>query len=406
VTIAGLSLEAKMNNELTDRQFAIQWRLAGEPVEAICHRLKRSEKWFHKWWQRYVVEGPEGLYDLSRAPQTVVDRIPPHVERTIVSIRRRLEAHATPETRYQRIGAPTVQAELKALQVTPLPGLRTIERVLHRHGLTSPRMRMAPPINPNGYPAPAADDSNQLHQVDLVGPVYLKGQRQRWYIYVCKDVFDGAVHLKLARSRRMDEVLTFLIEAWQHLGLPAQVQFDNAREFCGWGKAARYLSRVIRLCLYLRVTPIFIPQRRPQRNGAVENFNGWFQPLLFQRQFKYPAVLRRELARLMNTVNEQHVQSRLGQRTATQYRRGKRLRRLPARFSLNTDALPVSEGRVTFIRQVSRRGKIALLGQTFAVGRRYKFNYVKVILNTRRQHLTVYVTGKVLKHWSYKLNRQ
>lgn len=395
-----------MNNELTDRQFAIQWRLAGESVETICHRLKRSEKWFHKWWQRYVVEGPDGLYDLSRAPQTVVDRIPPHVERTIVSIRRRLEAHATPETRYQRIGAPTVQAELKALQVTPLPSLRTIERVLHRHGLTSPRMRMAPPINPNGYPAPVADDSNQLHQVDLVGPVYLKGQRQRWYIYVCKDVFDGAVHLKLARSRWMDEVLTFLIEAWQHLGLPAQVQFDNAREFCGWGKAARYLSRVIRLCLYLRVTPIFIPQRRPQHNGAVENFNGWFQPLLFQRQFKYPAILRRELARLMTTVNEQHVQSRLGQRTAAQYRRGKRLRRLPARFSLNTDALPVSEGRVTFIRQVSRRGKIALLGQTFAVGRRYKFNYVKVILNTRRQRLTVYVTGKVLKHWSYKLNRR
>jgi hypothetical protein len=51
------------------------------------------------------------------------------------------------------------------------------------------------------------------------------------------------------------------------------VQFDNAREFCGWGQSARYLPRVIRLCLSLRVTPIFIPQHRPQRNGAVENFN-------------------------------------------------------------------------------------------------------------------------------------
>jgi hypothetical protein len=60
----------------------------------------------------------------------------------------------------------------------------------------------------------------------------------------------------------------------------------------------------------------------------------------------------------------------------------------------------------TFIRQVSRRGKITLLGLTFAVGRRYKFNYVKVVLNTRRQRLTLYVTGRVLKHWSYKLNRR
>lgn len=395
-----------MNNELTDRQLAIQWRLAGESIEAICQRLKRSEMWFHKWWRRYVAEGPDGLFDLSRAPQAVVDRIPPQIERTIVSIRRRLEAHATSDTRYQRVGALTIQAELKTLQVTPLPGLRTIERVLHQHGLTSPRIRMAPPINPNGYPAPAADDSNCLHQIDLVGPVYLKGQRQRWYIYVCKDVFDGAVHLKLARSRRMDEVLAFLIEAWQHLGLPAQVQFDNAREFCGWGKSARYLSRVIRLCLCLRVTPIFIPQRRPQRNGAVENFNGWFQPLLFRRHFKYPAVLRRELARLMTTVNEQHIQSRLGQHTVTHYRRGKRLRRLPVKFNLDTDHLPISEGRAIFIRQVSSRGKIILLGQTFRVGQSHKFNYVKVVLDTRRQRLTVYVTGKVLKRWSYKLNRR
>jgi len=395
-----------MNNELTDRQFAIQWRLAGESVEAICQRLNRSEMWFHKWWRRYVADGPDGLFDLSRASQAVIDRISPQIERTIVSIRRRLEAHATPDTRYQRIGAPTIQAELKALQTTPLPGLRTIERVLHQHGLTSPRMRLASPINPNGYPAPIADDSNSLHQIDLVGPVYLKGQHQRWYIYVCKDAFDGAVYLKLARSRRMDEVLAFLLEAWHHLGLPAQAQFDNAREFCGWGKAARYLSRVIRLCLCLRVTPIFIPQRRPQRNGAVENFNGWFQPLVFRRRFKYPAVLRRELARLMTTVNEQHIQSRLGQRTVSKYRQSKRLRRLPAQFHLDTERLPISEGRLIFIRQVSRRGKITLLGQTFKVGPSHKFNYVKLVLDTRRQRLTVYVAGKVLKRWPYKLNRK
>jgi hypothetical protein len=73
-----------------------------------------------------------------------VTRISPQVERAIVSVRRRLEAHATTETYYQRVGAPTVQAELKALPLTPLPGLRSIERILHRHGLTSPRLRSTP----------------------------------------------------------------------------------------------------------------------------------------------------------------------------------------------------------------------------------------------------------------------
>ena len=117
------------------------------------------------------------VYELSRAPRAMLERIAPQVERKIVSVRRRLEAHATPETRYQRIGAPTVQAELKALHLSPVPALRTIERVLHRHGLTSPRIRFAAPLNPNGYPAPLADDSNRLHQVDIIGPFYLKGKR-------------------------------------------------------------------------------------------------------------------------------------------------------------------------------------------------------------------------------------
>ena len=65
-----------MNNELTDRQCAIQWRLAGESVEAICQRLQRSEMWFHKWWRRYVAEGPDGLFDLSRRWPWALPRLP------------------------------------------------------------------------------------------------------------------------------------------------------------------------------------------------------------------------------------------------------------------------------------------------------------------------------------------
>ena len=72
-----------------------------------------------------------------------------------------------------------------------------------------------------------------------MGPIYLKGSGHRYYIWVGKDAFDGAVCLRLVGSRRMDEVLGFLGECWKDLGLPEQVQFDNARELAGWGPAAR-----------------------------------------------------------------------------------------------------------------------------------------------------------------------
>jgi putative transposase len=392
-----------MNDELAARQRAISLRLAGRPVKHICSALGRSEAWFHKWWGRYLQAGPEGLYDLTRAHHHIAQRLSPELERTILSIRRRLQAHASPATRYSLTGATAIRAELKVLGIRPLPCERTIERVLQRHGLTAPRVRLAPLLPRQQYPGPQARASNQLHEVDLVGPIYLKGQSHRYYIWVAKDAFDGAVCLRLASSRRMDEVLWFLGECWKDLGRPAQVQLDNARELAGWGTAARTLSRVIRLCLRYGVSPVFIPVGEPQFNGSVENFNGWFQEPLLQRKFHRPGDLRRELARLQEAVNTQHVHPRLGGKTSAQHRRGLRLQKLPKSFVVPTGRLPLSAGHVTFIRRVSVAGTVTVLSQSFRVGKKHRGLYLRLVVDTGRGRLTAYLNGRVLKRWPYKL---
>jgi putative transposase len=209
-----------MNDEFSDRHRAIQLRLAGQSVAQICHVLHRSPRWFHKWWTRYLEFGPDGLFDFSHAAHQVARRMPPDLERTIVTIRRRLEARLHPGARYHLIGASAILAELQALHIRPVPSERTIERVLQQLGLTQPRVRLARWISQHDYPTPQAHTSNDLHQIDLVGPLYLKGKRQRYYILVCKDVFDGAVCLKLSRSRKMDALLAFLGDCWKTLGVP------------------------------------------------------------------------------------------------------------------------------------------------------------------------------------------
>lgn len=392
-----------MKDELSARKMAIRLRLAGEPVESICSTLKRSKRWFHKWWQRYLALGTEGLYDLTRANHQVAQRTPPHIERTVLSVRRRLEARSTPQTRYGQIGAASIREELRTLGLAPLPSVRTVARILQRAGLTNPSLRLAQSLARSDYPGPQAQDTNQLHQVDVVGPRYLTGDKTRYYFLICKDVFDQAVYTELVESRSMDGILTFLIHAWQHLGLPELVQFDNGREFCGFGHSARHLSRVIRLCLRLEVEVVFIPPGKPQRNGSVENFNGWFQPLLLKRTYRRACDLRRQLRLLMTTVNEQHVHPQLGYKTPTQYRRSKRLRVLPANFKLKGPKLPISVGKVTFVRLVSAEGNINILEQRFKVGKRLKFQYVKATLYTRYQTLKVYHKGRLLKQFDYKL---
>ncbi len=389
-----------MNNELADRQQAIKLRLAGKAVVEICRILGRSPDWFHTWWRRYRALGPNGLFDLTRA-NAQPRRIPPEVERSILNIRRRLTSQVHPGTRYSLIGAGSILAELQVLHIRPLPSLRTIERVLERNGITAPRVRLAPYLSRAAYPKPQANTSNQLHEVDGVGPIYLKGNRQRYYIFVCKDVYDGAVCLRIYRSRKMEVILDFLGECWKSLGLPEQVQFDNAREVVGWGPAAKYLSRVLRLCLRFGVEPLLIPPGRPQRNGSVENFNGWFQPRLFQRHYSQLGALKRELQRLEQTVNTQHVQPRLSGLTPIQHRRRTKLRKLPLNFLIPHDPLPIAAGRITFFRQVTKHGNVHLLSQTFFVGKRLKGEYVRVILDTQRAHLTVYRQGRLFKRFPY-----
>ncbi len=350
--------------------------------------------------RRYRALGPDGLFDLTRTHHHP-HQLSPELEQTILSIRRRLESRVHPGTRYRLIGAPAIVAVLDALQIHPLPSPRSIERVLARHGLTLPRIRLAPLVSRYTYLAPQAVDSNHVHQVDCIGPIYLLGQRKRHYVWTCKDPFDGVVCLDLSRSWKMEAVLNFLGKCWKTLSRPRLVQFDNAREIAGWGSAARYLSRVLRLCLRFEIEPVLIPPAKPERQGSIENFNGWLQARLFQRHFSRVSALRLELQRLQEAVNTQHVHARLGGLSPAQYRRRKQLSKLPPGYVVPLEQVPLAQGRVTFIRQVTACGQIHLLGLTYTIGKRRKGQYVKAVLGTQRHRLTVYLNGPVLKRWPY-----
>jgi hypothetical protein len=160
---------------------------------------------------------------------------------------------------------------------------------------------------------------------------------------------------------------------------------------------------VIRLCLRYGVSPVFIPEGEPQLGGSVENFNGCFQEPLFQRRFKRPGDLRRELARLQEAVNTQHVHPRLHGQTPAQHRCGLRLQKLPASFVVPTGRLPLAAGRVTFLRRVSGAGTVRVLSQTLRVEKRHRGLCLRLVLDTGRGQLTAYLHGRVLKRWPYQL---
>ncbi len=162
-----------MASELALRQQAVRLMLAGWAVVLICQRLERSREWFYKWWRRYSAEGASGLRDRSHAPRRHQPVVSTEMQQAILTIRDRLMRRHGPRERYRLAGAPTIRHELECLGYEQLPSLRTIERVLHTAGRSSPAVRLQPPASAGDYPQWHVSHSNQFHELDLVGPRYL-----------------------------------------------------------------------------------------------------------------------------------------------------------------------------------------------------------------------------------------
>jgi hypothetical protein len=159
------------------------------------------------------------------------------LERTILSIRRRLQAHASPATRYSLFGVSAILAELKALNVRPLPCARTIDRVLERNGLTLPRVRLPTPATP-GVPRPA-------------GRASTNSTRSVWW---GRSSRAAAFTTHLGRQGRGDGAVArcwpppshgrgplVLGECWKDLGRPEQVSSTTPAS-CPAGGRPRRLS--------------------------------------------------------------------------------------------------------------------------------------------------------------------
>jgi hypothetical protein len=378
-----------MATEMDLRQRAMRLKLAGWSVALICRTLGRSRDWFYAWWGRYQAEGASGLRDRSHAPHRRPAQLSGEVQQAILVIRDRLTRRQGPRERYRLAGAPTIRHELAGLGYTPLPALRTIERVLRQAGRTSPAFQLQPTVGASDYPRWRLTHSNQRHQLDLVGPRYLKGSRRKWYFLVYRDVYDQAVYLEFQPQLKLDGLLAFVVRAWQTLGLPQVLQLDNGELF-GMTPHPGALNRLLRLALLVGVQVTFIPEGEPWRNGAVEHFNGWFQSRLLAVRLRSAAHVRRELVALMQTCNTEHIHPHLDFRTTAQVRRGLPRRTLPHAFSAHQQPLPVTVGRISFIRHVRPSGRITVLGLKFRPGKRWAGGYVVAILYTRTMTLKIY----------------
>lgn len=391
-----------MKTKVAVRKEAVRLHLQGEPKAEIARRLKKSRRWVYRWISRYDrKQGAKSLENRSSAPKHRKELYPQKIKDIVVQSRKARKAGHR-KYPYALVSAEAIYYELRDLGVAPLPPPRTIHFWLKQAGEIEAQHRPCKAPNPT-YPVLACQAVNDVHELDLKGPFYLQDNSQKYYLIVVRDVFGKKVALRVLKEKEMERIIDFLVETWPEIGLPKFLQMDNGLEFRGSNAYPRSLSRLVRVCLDVKVQPVFIPTSEPWRNGVIENLNGLIQRLFLKaKTFKNEKQLCKEAQKLETCINTTHRLPALDGKTPNEFAAKALLHFLRSGYDWRKRNLHLVKGKVTFIRLVRKSGRITLTGDDkFLVGKRYKWQYVQAIVTVQKKQLDFYLMGKWIKSVAY-----
>ncbi len=387
-----------MKDEEKQRILAVRRFLAGEKPESICSSLGRSRPWLYKWVRRHSDHDDAWFRSSSKRPVNTANRTPTEIEEIVKLVRLNL---------YNQnlfCGAQAILWELEDLGVSPLPSLRTINRILERNDLTH---RRTGKYEPKGTPYPKLPSllPNQTHQMDLIGPCYLTGPI-RFYGLNAIDTATARCGLESSLSKSGQDVLEGTWAIWSRLGIPDNLQIDNAMSFLGSPRYPRALSQFVRLCLHHDVEPWFVPMAEPWRNGNIEQFNDHYQQkFLGKVMMSTTDELYAGTMAFEQRHNSSYRYSKLGGKTPIKaLSASKATLRFPNPDDKLQQRLEKPEtGRYHLVRLIRSDLKLNILGELFSVPPEAKREYVVATIDVKEQKLKLYLGKVQVEEFDYKI---
>jgi transposase len=386
------------------RRKAIRLKLLGFSVRQIAQQLQRSVGWVVKWWQRYQASSSHYSHSQSRRPHTSPQRYAEAVRNIVRRVRQSLLQRRVGRL----IGSRAIQRTIRQAQLLPpsqRPAPSTIQRMLHEGGLIAGQRQPSPAYCPQ--PQPRADYVIQALDWTMR---YLHGG-SKVYAFHTVDLHSRALHQTLSTDKRSQTAQQHVLHTWQRLGLPDALQMDNDVAWCGTLQHARHIGTVLRLCLYCGVEPILLPFAEPEHNGVVEWINAlWSQQFWNLHTFSSVAQVRRYGPQFVEWYQQQyepphltpHTPQQVHQRLHRQCLTSTQRQRIPAR-------LPLTAGRMHFIRRVDPQGQINVLAESWHIHQRLAGHYVWATLSLHEQVLRIYyrrsadAAPRLLKVFPYPL---
>ncbi|MFW5915221.1 MAG: integrase core domain-containing protein [Planctomycetota bacterium] len=387
--------------ETERRKEAVRRYLAGEHAGLICEELGRSERWLYKWLQRFRNNENDWAESQSRAPNNVPHKTDSAIEKIIIDTRKKLE-----NQKYAQVGSMAILWELKNLNLDyDLPSTRTIERILHRNNLTEASESYEP--KGTDYPSVSANCAHKIQQADFVGPRYIEGDG-RFYCLNLIDCCTRVVTINPSRSKKNSNVTSALLSSWKSIPAPDYLQLDNALCFRGSNRYPRSFGLVIRLCLHLGITPVFIPPQEPWRNGVIERFQGTFEKLFFRSQkFDNFDHLQSEASVFETFHNQNHRYGVCQGMTPVELEKKypSNQNPLPGDFDL-PDKLFIEPGEIHLVRFIRSDQKLDVFGIDFSMPESLMYEYVKAVIDTGSQSMTVFHDNESIQTFPFEVSQR
>jgi transposase-like protein len=323
--------------------------------------------------------------DEPRGPHHPANRTDASKERLVLSVRHQLREHSD----LGEYGAEAIHRELVRRGIDGLPSVRTIGRILDRHGALEARGRLRRPAPPRGWYLPeVAAQRAELDSFDFIEDLAIRGGTH-FEVFTGISLWGGLPLARAIAERSAKTVVNCLIEHWSTFGLAAYAQFDNDLRFRGPHQYPDRIGRVIRLCLSLEVVPVFAPPQESGFQAAVEHLNGRWQTVVWQRfVHKSLGEIQRRSARYIRACRES---------------RGVRVEAAPSRrpfpldWRLDLQAAP--RGMMIYLRRTDDRGRVRLLGHTFEVDRHWRHRLVRAEVNLDARRVSLYALRRREPSW-------
>ncbi len=348
----------------SQRETAIHLLRSGRTPKQVATQLGRALSWVYKWRKRFGdTQDWSRLQAQSRAARSSSRRLPEAVVQAIRQTRSELEAEAVKPDHLHYIGAPAVQARLEQKGITPLPSTASIERVLRKAGMTR---RKHPKEEAVVYPRLHPTAPHQLCQVDIL-PQYLTGGQS----VACFEAIDVVSRYPMGQpypSKRSADAADFLLCVWHELGIPTYTQVDNEACFSG-GFTHRYvLGKVVRLGLFVGTEWVFSPHYHPESNGTVERFHqDYLDHVWRDRHLNNLEEVQQHGQQFFARYRHSRHHVALGRQSPAALHAALLACPLPTDFRLPEGRLPLTVGRVHFMRKVSQAHTISLLNVPWEV---------------------------------------